>query len=152
MLFLSGATKRLGSVDEGHSDLDYDAEEIKRKFTINLALAPVEHKGVKINIIDTPGYSDFVGDAIAGMEAAEMALFVVDAVSGPQVQTERLWKRRRRHGHRPRGLRQPHGQGARRLRRRDVGARRAPSVTASARSSSRSAPRPTSAASSTSSA
>jgi elongation factor G len=92
MLFLSGATKRLGSVDEGHSGLDYDLEEQKRKITINLALAPVEHKGVKINVIDTPGYSDFVGDAIAGLEAAEMALFVVDAVAGPQVQTERLWK------------------------------------------------------------
>ncbi len=92
MLFLSGATKRLGTVDDGHSGLDYDPEEIKRKFSINLSLAPVVHDGVKINIIDTPGYADFVGDAIAGMEAAEMALFVVDAVAGPQVQTERLWK------------------------------------------------------------
>ncbi len=92
MLYLSGATKRLGTVDDGHSGLDYDPEEIKRKFTINLALAPVMHDGVKINIIDTPGYADFMGDAIAGMEAAEMALFVVDAVSGPQVQTARLWK------------------------------------------------------------
>ncbi len=92
MLFMAGQTKRLGSVDEGHSTLDYDSEEIKRKMTVNLALAPVEHKGVKINIIDTPGYADFIGDAIAGMEAAEMALFVVDAVSGPQVQTVRLWK------------------------------------------------------------
>src|SRR5450759_1000116 len=91
MLFLSGATKRLGSVEAGSSTLDYDAEEMKRKLTINLGLAPLEHKGVKINIIDTPGYSDFVGDAIAGMEAAEMALVVVDAVAGPQVQTERLW-------------------------------------------------------------
>ncbi len=92
MLFMAGQTKRLGSVDDGHSTLDYDPEEIKRKMTVNLALAPVEHNGVKINIIDTPGYADFVGDAIAGMEAAEMALFVVDAVSGPQVQTIRLWK------------------------------------------------------------
>ena len=92
MLFLSGVTKRLGTVDDGHSGLDYDPEEIKRQFSINLSLAPVVHDGVKINIIDTPGYADFVGDAIAGMEAAEMALFVVDAVSGPQVQTERLWK------------------------------------------------------------
>ncbi len=92
MLYLSGATKRLGTVDDGHSGLDYDPEEIKRKFTINLALAPVMHDGVKINVIDTPGYADFMGDAIAGMEAAEMALFVVDAVSGPQVQTARLWK------------------------------------------------------------
>ncbi len=92
MLFLSGATKRLGTVDDGHSGLDYDPEEVKRQFSINLSLAPVMHDGVKINIIDTPGYADFIGDAIAGMEAAEMALFVVDAVSGPQVQTERLWK------------------------------------------------------------
>jgi len=92
MLHLSGATNRLGTVDDGHSNLDYEAEEVKRQFTINLALAPVVHDGVKINIIDTPGYADFIGDAIAGMEAAEMALFVVDAVAGPQVQTERLWK------------------------------------------------------------
>ncbi len=92
MLHLSGAAKRLGSVDAGQSNLDYDAEEIKRKFSINLSLAPVMHDGVKINVIDTPGYADFIADAIAGMEAAEMALFVVDAVAGPQVQTERLWK------------------------------------------------------------
>ncbi|MBI5231933.1 MAG: elongation factor G [Coriobacteriales bacterium] len=92
MLFLSGETSRLGSVDDGHSTLDYDPEEIKRHFSINLSLAPVMHKGVKINVIDTPGYADFVTDAVAGMEAAEMALFVVDAVAGPQVQTERLWK------------------------------------------------------------
>jgi len=92
MLHLTGVTHRLGSVDEEHSTLDYDLEEIRRKNSINLALAPLEHKGVKINIIDTPGYADFLGDAVAGMVAAEMALFVVDAVSGPQVQTERLWK------------------------------------------------------------
>ncbi len=92
MLHLSGATKRLGSVDGGHSTLDYDPEEMKRSFSLNLSLAPVVHDGVKINVIDTPGYADFVADAIAGMEAAEMALFVVDAVAGPQVQTERLWK------------------------------------------------------------
>lgn len=92
MLFMAGQTKRLGSVAEGHSNLDYEAEEVKRKITLNLALAPVEHNGVKINVIDTPGYADFIGDAVAGMEAAEMALFVVDAVAGPQVQTRKLWK------------------------------------------------------------
>jgi elongation factor G len=91
MLFMAGETKRLGAVEGGHSNLDYEPEELKRTMTINLAMAPVVHRGVKINIIDTPGYADFVGDAIAGMQAAEMALFVVDAVSGPQVQTERLW-------------------------------------------------------------
>ncbi len=92
MLFMAGQTKRLGSVDEGHSGLDYDPEEVRRKMTVNLSLAPLEHNGVKINVIDTPGYADFIGDAIAGMEAAEMALFVVDAVAGPQVQTRKLWK------------------------------------------------------------
>jgi elongation factor G len=66
-----------------HSNLDFDPEEIRRKNSISLALAPVVHKGVKINIIDTPGYADFMGDAIAGIAAAEMALFVVDAVARP---------------------------------------------------------------------
>lgn len=92
MLFMAGQTKRLGSVVDGHSNLDYEAEEVKRKITLNLALAPIEHNGVKINMIDTPGYADFIGDAVAGIEAAEMALFVVDAVAGPQVQTRKLWK------------------------------------------------------------
>ncbi len=92
MLYMAGETPRLGSVDDGHSSLDYDSEELKRKMSVNLSLAPFVHKDVKINIIDTPGYADFVGDAIAGLEAAEMALFVVDAVSGPQVQTAQLWE------------------------------------------------------------
>ncbi len=92
MLFLAGETKRLGSVDEEHSNLDYDSEEQRRKITINMSMAPLTHKGVKVNMIDTPGYADFVGDAIAGLKVAETALFVVDAVSGPQVQTHRLWK------------------------------------------------------------
>jgi len=92
MLFMAGETKRLGTVEDGHSTLDYDPEELKRTMTVNLSLAPLVHNDVKINVIDTPGFADFMGDAIAGMEAAEMALFVVDAVSGPQVQTERLWE------------------------------------------------------------
>ncbi|MDY0341715.1 MAG: elongation factor G [Coriobacteriia bacterium] len=92
MLFMAGLTNRLGSVADGHSSLDHEPEEIRRKITLNLSMAPVEHNGVKINIIDTPGYVDFIGDAVAGMEAAEMALFVVDAVAGPQVQTRKLWK------------------------------------------------------------
>jgi elongation factor G len=92
IMYVSGATQRLGSVDEGHSSLDHDPEETKRKLSINLGLAPVDHKGYKINIVDTPGYADFAADAIAGMSTAETALFVVDAVAGPQVQTERLWE------------------------------------------------------------
>ncbi|MDP2299484.1 MAG: GTP-binding protein, partial [Actinomycetota bacterium] len=92
MLFMAGQTSRLGSVADGHSNLDYESEEVRRKITLNLTLAPVEHNGVKINIIDTPGYADFMGDAVAGIEAAEMAPFVIDAVAGVQVQTRKLWK------------------------------------------------------------
>ncbi|MDR1775053.1 MAG: elongation factor G [Actinomycetes bacterium] len=92
LLFKTKATARLGNVDTGQSVLDYDSEEISRQYTINLSLAPVEHKGCEITFIDTPGYADFISDAIAGMQAAELALFVVDAVSGPQVITDRLWK------------------------------------------------------------
>ena len=91
MLFMAGETKRLGTVDDGHSQLDHDPEALKRHMTVGLGLAPLVHNGVRVNIIDTPGFTDFIGDAVAGMAAAEMALFVVDAVSGPQVQTERLW-------------------------------------------------------------
>ena len=92
MLYLGKATQRLGSVDAGQSALDYDPEEVKHHFTINLATGSIEHDNHRINIIDTPGYADFIGDAVAGMYAAELALFVVDAVSGPQVVTDRLWE------------------------------------------------------------
>lgn len=92
MLFMAGQTKRLGSVLDGHSHLDHDPEEVRRGITLDLALAPIEHKGFVINVIDTPGYADFIGEAVAGIQAAEMALFVVDAVAGPQVQTRKLWK------------------------------------------------------------
>ncbi len=91
LLHYTKATARPGNVDAGQSNLDYDAEEINRKFTLNLSLAPITYNGVKINLIDTPGYADFIGDAIAAMRAVELALFVVDAVSGPQVTTDRLW-------------------------------------------------------------
>ncbi len=91
MLYESGVTKRLGTVEGGHSNLDYESEEIRRGITIGTSLAPIPYKDYKINIIDTPGDPDFIGDVIGGMEAAEMALFVVDAVSGPQVMTERVW-------------------------------------------------------------
>jgi len=91
LLFRKEATSRLGSVAAGQSNLDYDPDEVNR-YTINLSTAPVEHNGKQINFIDTPGYADFIGDAVAGMYAAEIALFVVDAVSGPQVLTDRLWR------------------------------------------------------------
>lgn len=91
MLFEAGVTDRLGTVEGGHSNLDYDSEEIRRGITLGVSLAPIPYKDHLINVIDTPGDPDFIGDVIGGLEAAEMALFVVDAVAGPQVTTERIW-------------------------------------------------------------
>ncbi len=92
MLFVAGDTQRMGTTSDGKSYLDYDPEEIKRRFTINTSIAPVHYKDFKINVLDTSGHPDFMGEAISTMQAAEMALFVVDAVAGPQVMTTRLWK------------------------------------------------------------
>ncbi|MDR2671785.1 MAG: elongation factor G [Coriobacteriales bacterium] len=91
MLHLTGRTTRLGTTHDGKSNLDYDPEEIKRGFTISTSLAHVHYKGYKINLLDTSGADDFLGDTIAAMSAAELALFVIDAVSGAQVNTVKLW-------------------------------------------------------------
>lgn len=92
MLYVSGKTPRMGTTHDGKSYLDYDPEEIKRKFTISTSVAPVPYKDYKINLLDTSGHPDFIGDTLSSMQAAEMALFVVDAVSGPQVMTTKLWR------------------------------------------------------------
>ncbi len=92
MLYVSGKTTRMGTTHDGKSNLDYDPEEIKRRFTISAAVAPVPYKDFKINVIDTSGHPDFIGDTKSCMQAAEMALFVVDAVDGPQPMTSRLWR------------------------------------------------------------
>ena len=73
------------------SYLDYDEEEIRRHFTLGTSIAPIPYKDYKINLLDTSGQPDFLGDTLATMQAAEMAMFVVDAVDGPQVMTTRLW-------------------------------------------------------------
>ncbi|WP_165061475.1 MULTISPECIES: translation factor GTPase family protein [unclassified Adlercreutzia] len=92
MLYVSGKTPRMGTTHDGKSFMDYDSEEIKRKFTISTSIAPIPYKDYKINVLDTSGHPDFIGDTLATMQAAEMALFVVDAVAGPQVMTTRLWR------------------------------------------------------------
>lgn len=91
MLYVSGKTQRMGTTHDGKSNLDFDAEEIKRKFTISSSIAPIPYKDYKINVLDTSGHPDFLTDTILSMSAAEMAMFVVDAVDGPQVMTTRLW-------------------------------------------------------------
>ncbi len=92
LLFVAGATTRQGSVDQGTSILDFEPEETERKISLGLALASFEWKGHKINLIDTPGYADFSGDARAAMRAADLALFVVSGVDGVEVGTELLWR------------------------------------------------------------
>ncbi|MCX6013961.1 MAG: elongation factor G [Chloroflexi bacterium] len=92
MLFNAGAASRLGKVDAGTTISDYDPAEIKRKISINLSVLSFEWKDHKINIIDTPGYTDFVGEVIAGLSAADTAIVVVDAAGGVEVGTELTWQ------------------------------------------------------------
>jgi elongation factor G len=91
ILFAAGAISRLGKVDDGSSTSDYDPDEIKRKISINLSLLPYQWRDTKINLIDTPGYSDFVGEVKAGMRVSEGAIIVICAASGVEVGTEQVW-------------------------------------------------------------
>jgi elongation factor G len=92
MLFSAGAVTRLGKVDDGTTTTDWDPDEVRRKISINTAIAFCDWKGHRINFVDTPGYGDFIPDARAGLRVVEAALVVVDAVAGVQVQTEKVWK------------------------------------------------------------
>jgi elongation factor G len=92
LLFTAGAVSRLGKVDDGSTTTDFDPDEIKRKISINTAVAYCDWKGHRINLVDTPGYGDFIADARAGLRVVEAAIVVVDAVAGVQVQTEKVWK------------------------------------------------------------
>ncbi len=91
LLFAVGATARLGKVDDGTSILDTDPEEQKRKISINLAVASFTYEGVKVNLLDTPGFADFAGDQHAAMRVADSALVVIDASAGLQVGTQIAW-------------------------------------------------------------
>jgi len=92
LLFTNGATSRLGSVDEGTSVLDFDPDEIARKLTLNTSLASIETAQGKINLLDTPGFSVFLGDSRAACRVADAAVFVVSAATGIKFETEALWK------------------------------------------------------------
>src|SRR5712691_7454600 len=92
ILFAAGAVNRLGKVDDGTTTTDFDPDEIKRKISLNTAVGFADHQGHRLNLIDTPGYGDFVADARAGLRVAGAAVVVVDAVAGVQVQTEKVWK------------------------------------------------------------
>ncbi len=92
MLFAAGAVTRLGRVDDGSTTTDFDPDEVRRKISINTSVAYCDWKGHHINLVDTPGYGDFIADARAGLRVVEAAVVVVDAVAGVQVQTEKVWK------------------------------------------------------------
>lgn len=91
-LFNAGHTTRIGKVDEGTTVTDYLPEEIKRKVTVSTTLAPVEWKEHKLNILDTPGYADFIGEVKSAMRAVDSIVLVVDGVAGVEVQTEVHWE------------------------------------------------------------
>ncbi|MDO5715651.1 MAG: elongation factor G [Tissierellia bacterium] len=92
MLFQSGATKKLGNVTEKNTMSDFTKEEMDRGTSIGTSVIPVEWRNFKVNIIDTPGYMDFVGEAYGALRASEAALMVIDATAGIEVGTERMWK------------------------------------------------------------
>jgi len=91
MLFASGAVNRMGRVEDGTTVADFDEEETRRHISLSLALVPVEWEGCKINVLDTPGYTDFVGEVKSAVRVADLALVLVDAVSGVEVGTELVW-------------------------------------------------------------
>ena len=98
LLARAGAIARAGRVDDGTSSLDTEPEEVKRRISLSMALAPFEWtcsdgRACKINLLDTPGYPDFVGEVDAALDVADLAVFVVSAVDGVEVQTEQLWRR-----------------------------------------------------------
>lgn len=92
MLFDAGAIDRLGKTEDGNTTMDHDPEEIRRGISINSAIAPAEWKDHKINIIDTPGYFDFVGEVKAALRVVDSVIVVMDAVSGVEVGTELTWR------------------------------------------------------------
>ena len=91
LLYNCGAITRLGRVDDGNTTSDYDPDEIRRQSSINLSVLPLEWKGSKVNIIDTPGYADFVAEVRAALRVADAAVIVICAASGVEVGTEQVW-------------------------------------------------------------
>jgi elongation factor G len=91
VLHATGATNRVGRVEDGTTVTDFEPEETRKQISVSLALAPVEHDGFKVNLLDAPGYADFIGDVRAALPAADAVLFVVSAVEGVETQTEVVW-------------------------------------------------------------
>ena len=92
MAYLSGLTNRMGKVTDGNTISDYDKEEIKRGFSISTSIVPIEWNGVKINVLDTPGFFDFVGEVEEAVCAADAAIIVINGKSGIEVGTQKAWE------------------------------------------------------------
>ncbi|SHK16040.1 elongation factor G [Hespellia stercorisuis] len=92
MSYISGATSRMGKISEGNTISDFDKEEQKREFSITTSLVPIEWEKAKINILDTPGYFDFVGEVEEAVSAADAAVIVVSGKAGVEVGTEKAWE------------------------------------------------------------
>ena len=92
ILLRTGMTSRLGRVDDGTATTDFDPEEIKRKISINIGVAYCDYRDHRFNLVDMPGYGDFIAEARAGLRVVEGAVLVVDAVAGVEVQTEKVSK------------------------------------------------------------
>ena len=92
LLYLTGAIDRMGRAADGNTTCDYDPEEVKRQISISLAVAPVEYKGCKINILDTPGSFDFAGEVMEALRAADAAIIVCSAKDGISVGLEKAWQ------------------------------------------------------------
>ena len=92
MLYSTGGTDRLGKVPDGNTVCDFDPEEIRRQISLSTAVAPIEYKGCKINILDTPGYFDFSGEVMEALRVADSAVIVCSAKGGMSVGAEKAWK------------------------------------------------------------
>ncbi len=98
LLHRAGAITRLGRVEDGSTVSDHDPEEQRRGISLSLSVTPFEWKGHKVNLVDTPGYADFLGDVRAALRVVDLAVFVVSAVDGVEVQTEAIWREANRLG------------------------------------------------------
>ncbi len=92
MAYLAGITSRMGRVEDGNTVSDFGKEEQKRKISISTTVVPIEWEGVKINILDTPGYFDFIGEVEEGISAADAAIIVVSGKAGVEAGTEKAWE------------------------------------------------------------
>jgi len=92
MLFSAGETNRLGTIEDGTTVSDYSSDEIERKISISLSLLHLQWKNHKLNVLDTPGYSDFIGEVISAVQVCDAAVILLNAVAGVEVGTETVFQ------------------------------------------------------------